>query len=1405
MSTPPVQGRPGDAARTAAVDLRLVPGAVAAWGAAWCVPAVRPVVAWTFVGGCVVGATALSALCRGRTIRATAAVALVCCAAGGASATLQTSAQRAGPVRALADRGATVTAQLTVTGDPTVVVPKVRGTSLGTAKFRIPARVDRLVTPAGPSVRLRTPVLILATGQAPWPRLLPGTRINAAGRLVAARPDSPATALLIVESAPRVTGRPSDHQRLAGHVRDRLRRACAGLPAAPRGLLPGLVVGDTSAVPLGLTEDFRTTELTHLMAVSGTNITILLGAALLTFRHVGVRGRALPVLGAGAVVGFVVLARPEPSVLRAALMGLVTLAALFGGWRRHGPSALAAAALLLVLLDPALARSFGFILSVLATGALLLIAPRWAAALVRRGWPAPIAVVVAVPCAAQAVCAPVVVTFTERVSIVAVPCNLLAEFAVAPATVLGFVVLLVAPLHIPAAALVAHVAAVPVAWIALVARTGAAFPGATVGWPGGLPGGLALAVVTVAAIPLTRALVRRPVAVTVLAAVVLIALLRPQPLIRPLTGWPPPGWHLVACDVGQGDAFVLNAGHGRGVVVDTGPDPHAVDRCLRDLGIDRVPLVMLSHFHADHVEGLPGVLNGRAVGAVETSGLREPAGEVARVQRWAEAARVPVQTARHGEQRVVADGALRWRVIGPRDPQAVRRYRGSAPNNASTVVLAEVSGIRILFTGDVEPEAQRALRADLSGIRVDVLKVPHHGSARQDPALFLGLRPRLALVSVGAGNTYGHPSRAALSLLTAAGAHTARTDLQGAIALSGTAKDLRITTRPRSRVVARGGPPARHDHGHAAQSSALNRSALCGCLSPSSKSEGPQVQARVTTGRVPRSTAHRAVPPGERALSAEESPMFPRTMPPRRSAPRVRRRRLAAVAAAAAFALSATACGGGSDDGGSAGGTAQRGGSVTIPLPVESRGLDPFTASYTGSADSSRMAALYDFLVYLDPADGKVKPRVAESLIPDATGAVWTLKIKPNVNFSDGTPYDAAAVKANWDANNDPAMSSIHRANMAGVTSEVAGPLELRITLAKPNLNFDRTVANGLAHIASPTAFKADPKGFPSKPVGAGPFLLKEWVRGSQQVMVRNPTYWQAGLPMLDQITFTVMPDSTQLLNTLGNNQADITVTSNGEAEEIAATKNLEAITTQVYGGQYFLMNMRRAPFDDPRARRAMAMAFDGAAMMQTLYQGDIKTADGLFPDNSPLIDPSVSAQPAYNQAEAQKLFDELAAEGKPVNFTYLTQQNANARKTAEYMQSRLAQYKNVKMEVEALEVTAYITKGLVNRDFQAQNFGMWLADPDPGIDSLFRTGSPTNYSGYANPAADAALDQARAATTPEGRRAAYSELVKLTAQDVPLFVWQEATTSVIHRPSVTGLQVVNDGALVVDQIALKK
>lgn len=467
------------------------------------------------------------------------------------------------------------------------------------------------------------------------------------------------------------------------------------------------------------------------------------------------------------------------------------LLALATGRRRSLIPALATAVLLLVLYDPWLARSYGFLLSVLATGALLTLAPRWSAALRRRRVPSRLAEALAAAGAAQALCAPVVAVLSARVSLVAVPCNLLVEFAVAPATVLGFAVLATAPVAMPVAKALAWCASWPAGWIAGVARTGAALPGGGVDWPGSWGGALLLALVTAGVVMLGRRLSRHPWLCGVCGVLLLLVVVQPPPLTRVITGWPPPGWRLAMCDVGQGDATVLAAGEGAGVVVDAGPDPTLVDRCLRTLGITRVPLVVLTHFHADHVAGLPGVLRGRAVGAIETTGFEEPVDQVEFVRKEAEARDVPLMRAVAGERRRL--GALDWEVLWP-PPRPAPEPDG--PNDASVTLLVRSAGLRMLLLGDLEPPAQQALlrspaAASLHG--VDVLKVAHHGSAYQDPGLIRAVAPRLALISCGADNPYGHPAPSTVAALRAGGAVVLRTDRDGALAVvAGAGGEMRV-------------------------------------------------------------------------------------------------------------------------------------------------------------------------------------------------------------------------------------------------------------------------------------------------------------------------------------------------------------------------------------------------------------------------------------------------------------------------------------------------------------------------------------------------------------------------------------------------------------------------------------
>jgi competence protein ComEC len=251
----------------------------------------------------------------------------------------------------------------------------------------------------------------------------------------------------------------------------------------------------------------------------------------------------------------------------------------------------------------------------------------------------------------------------------------------------------------------------------------------------------------------------------------------------PAVGWPPPGWVLVACDVGQGDGLVLDAGGGAAVVVDVGPDPVAIASCLDRLEVERVRQVVLTHFHADHVGGLTGLLREHRPEAVLVTALGEPPESAARVHAVAAAAGVPVRVATVGA--VSRSGPLTWQVLGPAVELAAGSAAGneSAANNASVVLLARSRGVTMLLTGDVEPEAQRLLATLLGGRTVDVLKVPHHGSRYQHPELLTGLRPRVAVVSVGEDNDYGHPAPETLTLLARVGALVARTDASGDVAV----------------------------------------------------------------------------------------------------------------------------------------------------------------------------------------------------------------------------------------------------------------------------------------------------------------------------------------------------------------------------------------------------------------------------------------------------------------------------------------------------------------------------------------------------------------------------------------------------------------------------------------------
>ncbi|WP_436777647.1 ABC transporter substrate-binding protein [Yinghuangia sp. YIM S09857] len=508
------------------------------------------------------------------------------------------------------------------------------------------------------------------------------------------------------------------------------------------------------------------------------------------------------------------------------------------------------------------------------------------------------------------------------------------------------------------------------------------------------------------------------------------------------------------------------------------------------------------------------------------------------------------------------------------------------------------------------------------------------------------------------------------------------------------------------------------------------------------------------------------------------------------------RTRGAALGGALALGLTLAACGS-SDTGGKSDG----GGAMTMVAVSDSKSLDPFRTLYLAVTDEPRMSALYDPMLYIDPADGKVKPHLAESLTTADGGATWTLKLRPGVVFSDSTAFDATAVKLNWETHAKPETRSYLVSYAVGVKTQVVDPLTLTITPPAPSPTFDRTVATKLTYIEAPSAIAKGLDAAGTQPVGAGPFMLQSWTRGSEQVFVRNPNYWQKdkGLPKLDKITIKVVSDLAQQYSTVKAGGADL-YHSSDPGFLTKAHDELKVIEQTKLGGQMVLFNLRRPPFDDVRARRAFALAIDPALIPKTLDNG-FHPADSQFV-SSPFQDPTAK-QPAADQAEAQRLFDELASEGKAVDFTYLVPATPQSKRVAEYFQTRLQSFRNVSMKMEALEVNAFTLKYAIQHDFQAALTQQWLAEPEPDLYTFYHSASPQNFSGWNNPDADRALTAGRATADPEARKKAYADLQKAVVTDLPVIVYSTSVVGPIHTDKVTGVAVYNVGTVFMDRIGL--
>lgn len=637
------------------------------------------------------------------------------------------------------------------------------------AGVRFGATID-LVAARGTKQAAAAPALVfvddLRSAEAP----AIGSRVTLRASLRATEAGSQTAWLVFAEARPTTLAEPPWYLAWAASLRSEFADIASTLPGDGGQLAPGLALGDESLVTPSLDEAMKQSGLSHLTAVSGANCAIVIAGVLLLGAALRWR-RAVRLVAALVVLGlFVVLVTPQPSVLRAAAMAAIVLLSIGSSRGARGVPVLCLAVIVLIVADPWISRSYGFALSVLATAGLLVLTRPLTTAL-RRVLPAWAAAGLAVPLAAQLACQPVLVLLAPTVSPLGVLANVLAAPAAPVATVVGLLACLVGTLAPPLATIGVWICWVPAAWIAAVARFFAGLPGARLPWLPGALGAAVIAVITALvlwALLATRApRARRLVALVMTMAIVGVygGLLIGGPVAERVSV--PQRWQVAACDIGQGDAVLVRSG-GRVALIDTGPDPALLAACLDRLGIQRLDLLVLTHYDLDHIGGVS------AVEGIVQAVLVGPASDAAdeRTVRGLRTAGAIVREARRGDSGIL--GGLRWSVLWPRG-------RGGLVGNPASVTLEFSGEIDAVFLGDLGEQEQNAVLATSALDRVDVVKMAHHGSADQSAALYDRLRATVGLISVGADNDYGHPNKRALTMLAEAGTRSLRTDRLGMI------------------------------------------------------------------------------------------------------------------------------------------------------------------------------------------------------------------------------------------------------------------------------------------------------------------------------------------------------------------------------------------------------------------------------------------------------------------------------------------------------------------------------------------------------------------------------------------------------------------------------------------------
>ena len=474
----------------------------------------------------------------------------------------------------------------------------------------------------------------------------------------------------------------------------------------------------------------------------------------------------------------------------------------------------------------------------------------------------------------------------------------------------------------------------------------------------------------------------------------------------------------------------------------------------------------------------------------------------------------------------------------------------------------------------------------------------------------------------------------------------------------------------------------------------------------------------------------------------------------------------------------------------------KQGGTITVGQELDIPGFDPLKVGVFDTSAETAAAAIFDTMTRLDDK-GEAQPNLALSWTHSDDYKTWTFKLRPGVKFHDGTPFNAQAVKENFDRQKDPANKCRCAFYIAYVHDvEAVDDLTVVYHLNDPQVNQPALMSLPSSNnvVQSPTAWKTKGDDYNRSPVGTGPYILKSWTAGDRMVLEKNPDYWNKGHPYLDRIILKPLPDAQSRFASLQSGEADIVWDDEYDADNIQKARQDGKLTVHSYtgsGAQVYAFNTKTPPFDDVRVRQALVMAIDRKKMSLAITNGLARPASNPYGDGSWVKCKDDGALP-FDVEKAKALIKDY---GKPVDFKMIVTATPRGRTIGQVLQQFWKQV-GANMEIEQIDQATIVPRAFM-RQFQLTPWRIIdLADPDPQMFANFHTGSPVALANYSDPELDRLLEHARTTAEIDKRIEDYCAISRLINKEAIWFWTFQNTYYAISSSRLKGLPKIYSGVI---------